>query len=300
MIINELAKRYPQLYLSPAAGMSKSDLYIEIVRKGNRPERLKRLMESAPAGFEGSAKDRCFIENTPAGNIEIVYFYNRFDFEQFLQVIMYYCEPVVVPKTIGAALISGIINWSKIEQHKKDFLENGRNPFLWNDEFIKFTSVKSNYRDDIIVISHGGYSGISAHEVNYSELEWNEISLKIRIYHECTHFICRKMHSEKIDPLWDEILADCIGSLYALNYYDTALAKRFLGLSETGFIKGGRLINYCEDLSSLDENAIYAGTIIDRLQTEVFNYQKQNFNYYDILDHLENRKEELYRCDMDH
>ncbi len=293
MIMEELAERYHQLYLTPAEGVSVSQLYTEIVNQGKKPEALLQLMDYGLRGFLGSNHDKFFMEDTPAGVVEIVYIYERADFERFVQIMMYRGELVPVPKSMGAVFLSGIINWRKIDLHKEEYFHQGGLLWGWKEEFKRFTSDKNNYKDNIIVVSHGGYSGINALEVNLSESEWNDKSLTIRVYHECAHFISRKLYPKKVNALWDELLADCIGLLFAFHRYDASLAKQFLGVSEDGYLEGRRIKNYFAESASLDEEAMRADILINRIAELVLQYQEDHLTYYDILCKLVERGEEF-------
>ena len=266
MVIKTLALRYFQLYLQPAAGCSKTGLYKDIVLRGKKPECVTDLV---PEGFTGSAEDSLFIVQTPAGSVEIAYLANRNDFERAVQVLAYKCENQIIPQTMGAITIRGIINWRKIEKHQADFKKTC-GPFCgWDKEFVRFTADKKNYTDTLIIISRGGYSGIPASRIGITEDDWLKDSLKIRMYHECTHFICRALFSEKIDALWDELLADCIGLCAAFGSYRTDLAKLFLGIAEDGTYCGGRLENYFPVGTALDVCAQNASVLIEKLDTLV-------------------------------
>ena len=84
------------------------------------------------------------------------------------------------------------------------------------------------------------------------EEEWIQRSVRIRLYHELTHFICRKFWPEKKDALRDEIYADCIGLVAAFDDYDTYLAKLFLGIDKEQYRKGGRLEHYAPECTEED------------------------------------------------
>ncbi|MBO5620718.1 MAG: hypothetical protein J5959_03720, partial [Butyrivibrio sp.] len=112
--------------------------------------------------------------------------------------------------------------------------------------FKRFTSDKKNYVDKIIILSRGPYSGISAAIVGEDEERWLELSQVIRKSHEITHFICRTLYPEDIDPIRDEVIADAIGIYAAYGRYDDKMAKTFLGIDGGRYV-GGRLENYSEN-----------------------------------------------------
>jgi hypothetical protein len=116
--LSMLAERFPQLYLKPEAGVSQSELYRSIIRKGYR-------YEGCLSHFTGSAQDSITREQTPVGEVTVVFLAERADFECFYRIMACRCEPVEVPATMGASYISGINDWSKIHAHMDAYRENG-------------------------------------------------------------------------------------------------------------------------------------------------------------------------------
>lgn len=294
-VIPYLARIYKQLYLIPGSDGA-DDKYRAIVRRG------EDLSEKTLAHFTMSDNDSLVITETPAGIVQVISLYERNDFEIFIQIMANRCKKKVIPRTQGAAIIDGVINWDKINAHKKEFLEKeiARGNYFpdWSAEFRRFTSNKCNYQDGIIVLSVGPYSGISASELGFSESEWIEFSAVIRKYHECTHFICRRLYPDQIDPIWDEVVADAVGIFAAFGRYDSDMALKFLGVDESGY-KGGRLEIYLKE--GIEERS--KNFELDRMSKLVRTYVKLfskiinesgNNNPFEILKLLECNYE-LYR-----
>jgi len=241
-VLETLAKTYRQLYLDPAKEGA-DEAYRQIVRRG------EEAPEKTLTHFRTSEEDTLEVVETPAGKVQVITFALRSDFELFLQIMANRCVIQEIPKTQGASILNGVINWRRIEAHQEVFLEEakirGESEPDWGAEFKRFTSDKENYTDAIVVLSVGPYSGLDASAAGFPEEEWIAYSHLIRMYHECTHFICRRLYPEKIDALWDELVADAIGIYAAFQHYDRRLAERFLGI-ENGRYTGGRLENYLE------------------------------------------------------
>lgn len=242
--IRDYTARYRQLQLPIEPGISQTDEYRKVVLQGQ------------PAAEHGVSfrqeEIRRFACDTPAGEAEIMLADNREDFEHLYRALAYKCEPEPIPASVGAVTVSGVINWEKIDHHKAQYLAQGK--LDWQAEFKRFTAEKSNYRDSIILLSSGPYSSIPAEQVNMAEKEWEEYSVTIRMYHELTHFICRKLYPEKKDAIRDEIYADCIGLIAAFGTYDPGLAKLFLGIENETYRKGGRLEHYAPECTEEDIN----------------------------------------------
>ena len=190
-------------------------------------------------GFSLSEYDKLTYENASFGNIACIYFHERKDFERFIQIIRYRCEPIEIPQSVGAMYIKGIINWRKIEEHCE------------------------NYRDSIIVLSRGLYSNTPMDQYGLPANKLEEISYFIRRYHEFTHFICRHCFG-KIEGnlLWEKIVADGVGIISSIGTYIPELASEFLGIinvdGKLEYKSGSRLEVYMNgrSISTSDLNMV--------------------------------------------
>ena len=257
-VLAELANQYQQLYLTPGDETQ----YREIVLKGKEAEN-KDLSH-----FKTHPYDAMTWEDTPAGRVRIIYLYERKDFELFLQIMAKKCQSVEIPSTQGAAIIDGVVDWEKIHAHRRNCVLHSLSTGIaldWKKEFRRFTMDKGNYTDALIVLSSGPYSGVSAKEAGMREREWISKSLLIRKYHECTHFICRRLYPQKIDAVWDEIIADAVGIRAAFGAYFPDLAEKFLGIQNGAYI-GGRLENYVAADKDIHKQAVYCHNVIQRIQ----------------------------------
>ncbi len=258
-VIESLAEIYQQLYIPPEDGAEEK--YADVVKRGHDPEN-KDLSH-----FITNKGDRLEYADTPEGKVLVVTLQERQDFVTFLRIMANRCDPVKIPDTQGASTISGIVNWSKIRTHKEAFLKEKRAEGIffpdWNTEFKNFTSVKENYLDVMIVLAAGPYSGIPGSVFSYSEDEWLSLSHTIRLYHECTHFICSKRYPDRDDPVMDELEADAVGIFAALGRFDPAMEEKFLGI-ESGRYVGGRLENYVPEASAEERKAL-----LDELASKV-------------------------------
>ena len=89
----------------------------------------------------------------------------------------------------------------------------------------------------------------------------------IRKYHECTHFVCRRLYREKKDPVWDELVADAVGLYAAFGKYDISLAELFLGIKD-GRYTGGRLENYLDKEAGTQSGQVRAESL-DKLAAKL-------------------------------
>ncbi|MBR0352891.1 MAG: hypothetical protein IJH53_06765 [Oscillospiraceae bacterium] len=252
-VIVSLARIYPQLYLVP--GPDGSEEYKRIVECGEIPKHVSR------PHFKCCPEDSLITEMTPAGPVPVITLSERADFELFLQIMAHRCVPKEIPVTQGASILDGVINWTKIRAHEKEFILKNGPDADWNAEFDRFTSDRKNFKDALVILSRGPYSAVSAEKAGFSEAEWLELSHIIRKTHECTHFICRRLFPDKKDPVWDELVADAAGLFAAFGRFDLQLAELFLGISGEKYI-GGRLENYIDGEENRQER-------LDSLASEI-------------------------------
>ena len=92
-------KTYPQLTLTVREGMSNDPAYLSVMRKGAIPEGC-----SFP--FQEAGQEKRIEVDTPAGKAEVLYLPDRENFEYFVRVLAHRCEPVEVPTSMGAIMIS--------------------------------------------------------------------------------------------------------------------------------------------------------------------------------------------------
>ncbi len=257
--INRLKNRYPQLMLPIKPDISKSELYQKVVYEGHViPHGEKDLP------FSFSDRDKLTVELFTCGEIPILFLNVRKDFECFLQKTAYRCEPTPIPRSMGAVTINGLYNREKCE------------------------------RDALIVLSKGFYSGLDASATSYSPVEWQNISLQIRKYHELTHFICRRKYRELKNVLLDEVFADCMGLIMATGQYDTCLAKLFLGTEKDAYRAGGRLENYVSEGNRLDEMHRKANRFIHQLSELVAGIEADREEFEAMIDSYYPRAHRIY------
>lgn len=254
--LKKIARRYPALNV-PIIDSENNFLYKQASLKGIT-ENSMDLKD-----FILSENDYIGTITTDVGNVDILFLFERNDFKLFLMKLAYKCIKTDIPDTIGAMMINGLNNWEKINTHLDEYSQNGGTDR--DGEFKRFTACKDNFKDYLLVISNGAYSNVSANVFGFESDYWLRKSQEIRIYHECSHFICRKKYPKTINVIFDEILADCIGIKYAFGSYNKDMAKRFLGFNEENEFVGGRLSFYC-DMNSIDDLAPKIINMIDFLE----------------------------------
>jgi hypothetical protein len=156
-------------------------------------------------------------------------------------------EPVPVPAAMGACLVKGLNNWSRVADHRSRWERDhpGADAAAWHEEFRRFAEDKSGYQDKFVLLSTGPYSGIAADELAIDPSVWLRQSHTIRREHELTHYLTSRVFGVVRSHLHDELVADFAGLRAAFGCYDRALALRALGLQPDASVRpGGRFEVY--------------------------------------------------------
>ena len=230
-VIKKLADDYPQLYLNPDT--DSREAYRRIVLQGGEPE------HKSLAHYTGDPSDCLETAETPAGPVRVATLGSRRDFELVIRGLMAAKSgPLAdVPESQGASMLT-LFNWPRIHAHLAGYPEEEQAA-----EFQRFTAVKENYIDRLVVLSRGPYSHVDAAALGYAEEEWNDLSDTIRRFHELTHVVCRRLYPDDTDAVRDELIADAVGLCAAFGRFDPETEKLFLGIRD-GRYTGGRLGNY--------------------------------------------------------
>ena len=141
-------------------------------------------------------------------------------------------------------MISGYNNWDRISSLRKEWVKKNP-PASWDEEFKRIIPEAELYKDKFVLVSRGYYSAVNPKAVGLSEEEWNDISAKIRMGHEYTHYFTKRVLLSMRNNALDEILADFSGIVYAAGEYKPDWFFTFMGLENyPNYRDGGRLQNY--------------------------------------------------------
>jgi hypothetical protein len=239
-----LARHLVQLRFPVRAGMSDDAAYRNATRKGL----LEAAVPFAP-GIVWRRPDQIRLEVAPtmAGRLPIIVAGDRQDFEWLVQALSARNEPVPVPAAMGACLVKGLNNWSRVADHRAAW-EREHPGADWAEGFAELIPQKALYQDRLIILSAGPYSATAASDTGLEPGEWLARSLTIRREHELTHYFVYRVCGVMRSHAFDEIVADFIGLSRAFGAYRPDLALRFLGLEAfPAYRPDGRLEVYRSD-----------------------------------------------------
>lgn len=243
-----LKKRLIQFKFPIREGISQSASYQAATRRLGAAEDLP---EATGLVLERPDRLELIIHQTPAGRIPILITRRREDFVTIVRALTKKNEPVPVPESMGASMVTGYNNWDRIFTYRKQW--EAANPGncsgeRWQEEFRRLIPQKDLYQDRFIILSDGPYSAASVRDLGLTEEEWRNASLVIRREHECAHYFTLRLFSSMRNNIMDELIADYMGIVAAAGRYKARWFLRFVGLENfPDYREGGRLQNYRGD-----------------------------------------------------
>jgi hypothetical protein len=238
-----LKGKFPQLRFPLTAGISQTETYRRATRRGD----FDAAAQTPGLTLESPETLHLEVISTIAGRIPVITAANRHDFEALVCAFTERNEPVAIPASMGACLVSGLNNWDRVGQYRTrwETQQPGAGADEWREEFQRMSRHKPLYQDRLMILSVGAYSAVDATEAGLTAEEWSTQSLVIRREHEAMHYFTARLFGRIRSHALDELLADFIGLLRASERYDSRLALTFLGLQAFPSVRPtGRFMNY--------------------------------------------------------
>jgi hypothetical protein len=239
-------------------------------RAATRQGRFDALTARGSLALEDPDQVTLEIVPTPAGDVPVLTAATRGDFEVLVQALTARNEPEPVPASLGACMISGLVNWDRVRRHRAAWERAAgvTDEAAWADEFRRLAADKPRYQDRLILLSRGAYSAVQPDGLDAAA--WLAQSAVIRREHECVHYVTWRVFGVIRTHIFDELLADFVGLLRARGRYDAALARQCLGLDLSGRRLGGRFDHYRGtppvSLEAFDVLAVLAARATVRLE----------------------------------
>jgi hypothetical protein len=236
-VFDFLKSRLVQLNFPITEGISRSEDYMAATKRG-------RSVEDMPAAtgliLEQAGHLSLSIYQTSAGKIPIIHTSHRPDFVSLVRALTMRNEPLSVPESMGACIVSGYNNWDRIRAYRTSKTDSE-----WSIEFSRLIPRKELYQDRFLLLNGGYYSGVAPAALHLSDAEWRAKSLIIRREHECTHYFTRRVFFSMRNYLLDELIADYNGIVAAIGHFRADWFLHFMGLEEfPGYRSTGRFENY--------------------------------------------------------
>jgi hypothetical protein len=252
-----LLEQFVQLRLPIAAGISQSPEYLAMRLPGGPPA------IASSAAFAAPSLITLDLADSLAGRIPVITCGTRADFEVMVRAIVHCNEPAAVPASMGACLVSGYTNWTRVHAARSA---------------VRFTAAAASAppKDQFIILSQGAYSAVPASQMEMSEAHWSEVSLALRRHHELAHYLCKRSLGEMRNALLDELAADYAAITTVRGEFSGMWLRRFLGVEHhPEFRPGGRLANYgaaghrtAEEMAELQRLAVLASETLEGFERQ--------------------------------
>ncbi|GAK51483.1 hypothetical protein U14_02727 [Candidatus Moduliflexus flocculans] len=240
-----LRKRLIQLNFPIHEGISATEEYRAAIKKGILSEERQQR-----SGLEMRRPDalKLLLHPTSAGRIPVIITEERDDFIALLRAFTFKNEPHPVPASQGAAMIAGYNNWNRLWKIKDRLRQEQGVLFTeaaWSAAFQQILPQKHRYQDKLILLSCSYYSGVTPDQIGLDEETWRDISLRIRLEHECAHYFTKRALASMQNKMLDELISDYAGIVSATGTFRADWFLRFVGLEAyPAYREGGRLQNY--------------------------------------------------------
>lgn len=274
-----LQQRLPQLAIPIGEGVSRTPAYADAVQRGKefRSEDFGgRLRLERPEGV------RLYIHEHPAGALPVLVLGHRGDFETLVRALAFRGEPKPIGPAVNAQLVAGFVNWDRMARHRQAWAR-GVDPAaverVWPAEVARVAaSERWRFQDRFMITCERPYSGVSAAELGLElgEAEWLQLSTRLRVEHEFTHYATQRVFGAMSLNLLDETLSDFMGTSYALGGFRAEWFLRFLGLERWPQVRAeGRVHTYAGQLSAPAFELLCAVTVdaaagLERLAREFY------------------------------
>jgi hypothetical protein len=223
-----LLEQIVQLRLPILAGISTSTAYDQ-VRHPSGP-----AMIAPDVAFERPALLSLHLAHSYGGRVPVITSGSRADFERIVRSVVYRNEPLPVPASMGACLVSGYVNWARFHADR-----------TINSAWASLATAPEPPRDSFVILSTGAYSAVSAEMMALAPSTWDTLSLRLRREHELAHYLCKRALGDMRNALLDELAADYSAITTVRGSFSGLWLRRFLGVEQYPLFRdGGRLANY--------------------------------------------------------
>lgn len=254
--VAELIGALPHFRVPVTEGASRSEAYHRIVLAGEPDDsggdRNEEIFRD-PDGVETS------IRSHAAGDLPVLEFSEREDFERAFRALGSRCEPVEIPPSVHALYVAGLPNAVRAREMRDRWCASGGDPAAWPAEMSRLrTADPTAFHDRLILMHPAPYASIPADRVSMSlrDVEWTRESQVLRLEHEFTHHATHRILGSYRLHVHDELLADLMGFTKAIGRWDADLFLLGLGIDGDRIVPGARLHAYVQSLREADLSSL--------------------------------------------
>jgi hypothetical protein len=199
-----LCTALPQLRLPQRPGISCSDLYRQLVLRGDEASSPELIPSEHILRMPLAL--RLQVVQHPYVTMPVLTTPDRRDFIWLVRALAHRAEPEPIQSGVHAQAISGLIHWGLIR------------------------SLGPHQRASLILLHEAPYGSMSAESlgIGLDQQGWIHASGSLRLEHELTHLTTNQQLGEMRLNLLDELIADAMGQLVALAGFSAEVFERCL------------------------------------------------------------------------
>ncbi|MGE0758995.1 MAG: hypothetical protein AB7F89_01970 [Pirellulaceae bacterium] len=244
-----LRARLPQLRIPVRAGVSTTESYGDVIRRGG-------AFDAAAFGGELSLERpgllSLVVYGHAAGALPVLRTAWRPDFETLTRALAFRSEPRAINPSVNAQFVAGIINWDRIHAYAADWSAT-HDPSGWREELARVAREdKWRLHDCLILVCEAPYSDVASPGGTLAATtgEWQHRSEVLRLEHEFCHYATKRLYGYMALNLLDEFICDWAGMTATLGRFDGGCMALFLGLGAWPRVNPkGRVHTYRGNLS---------------------------------------------------
>jgi hypothetical protein len=234
-LVELLSTGLPQLLLPQIPGISRTSLYRRLVVQGQHLRQPPPGLQ--PKGWERAEELRFQLVVHFCGAIPVLMTPCRNDFERLVRALGHRGEPASVDWAVNGIAVEGLTHWHV----------QGR--------------VAQKAATRLIVLHEAPYGSLSAATIpgKPSRGTWLQASVIWRLEHELTHLATSYFFGKMRLNLLDELIADAMGMVRALEIFNADLFLRCMGMEQVNAgvdIKMPRWRTYVGDLNENDQRLV--------------------------------------------
>ena len=245
-VLGCLQRHLPQIAIPIREGISKSDAYGAVVRRG---EPLRDDLFGGRLTLERPQALQLAVREHAAGALPVILTPHRPDFETLDRALAFRSEPVPINPSVNAHIVGGFVNWDRLARYREEYQRGD-----WAAEMKRIAGAeKWRFQDRFLLVCASPYSSVDVSELGlpYAPERWLQISTELRLEHEFTHYATKRLYGEARLNILDELICDWAGMTLAMGGFDARCFLAFLGLEDAAAVRAtGRLFAYTEELDA--------------------------------------------------
>jgi hypothetical protein len=254
-----LRERLVQLRIPITKGISSTEAYAGVARRG---QPFDAQVFGGELQLIEPEKLRFVVHEHPAGALPVFVTPVRKDFETLDRALVERHEPVDLNPSVNAHLVSGSINWYRVQKYRAGWQAAGGHlgGTSWTAEMGRVVKTEPwRFFDRFLLMGEDDYSSVKATTLGLGmdRERWRSLSTTFRMEHEFMHYTTKRLFNSMNLNLFDETVCDWIGMVRAMEKFKSRWFLQFLGMNDAGEIRpSGRFHAYAKPLEGASRDVL--------------------------------------------